>query len=277
VFLKTVDFEKIKEYYISKLKMSLWLDQGDCIILKKGNLLLGFCKKEEGDSKSIITFFYPSKEAVDKMYDKLKDYAIEEPTENKRFQIYHFFARDPENRMLEFQYFLHSLDSYLDGNELLIRRRSIRSFEEAPVPQSVLWKIFETCRYSPTSRNSQSFYFVVIDKEKNPEKMNFLASLRGRSSEPIARAPLAVAICSDSSKTMRMEQDGCIAAYHFILTSWFYGLGTCWIAAMNTNEVKKTLGIPQDHYVATITPLGYPKKIPAIPVRREAKKTVRFL
>ena len=87
---------------------------------------------------------------------------------------------------------------------------------------------------------------------------------------------MAVAICSDPDKSRRHIQDGVIAAYHFMLAAWFYGLGTCWIAAMDRDDVKDKLGIPKHHYVATITPLGYPEFIPEPPPRKPAKEFVKF-
>ena len=79
---------------------------------------------------------------------------------------------------------------------------------------------------------------------------------------------MAVAICSDPALSKRHIQDGCIGAYHFLLAAWAQGLGTCWIAAMDREDVKERLGIPQEHYVATVTPLGYPEKVPSPPGRK---------
>ena len=81
---------------------------------------------------------------------------------------------------------------------------------------------------------------------------------------------MAVAIVADSEISKRYVQDGCIAAYHFLLAAWYYGLGTCWIAAMDGEEVKEMLAINQNHYVATVTPLGYPEgDIPPMPERKK--------
>jgi len=162
----------------------------------------------------------------------------------------------------------------MNARELLLTRRSIREFKKEDVSSDILWNIFEICRFSPTSRNSQSYYFVVIRKKEIIEK---LAALRGKSSQPIANAPIAVAICSDPEKSKRYIQDACIAAYHFMLASWSYGLGTCWIAAMDKKEVKELLGIPESHYVATVTPLGYPEHIPEPPPRRAKEEMVKFI
>lgn len=110
IFLKTKDLETIRDFYTSKIGMKIWLEQSDCIILKHDNMLLGFCEREEIDNKGIITFFYPLKSDVDTMYDKFKDTALDEPKENTEYKIYHFFTRDPEQRTVEFQFFLHSVD-----------------------------------------------------------------------------------------------------------------------------------------------------------------------
>lgn len=274
IFYSTKSLNLTTEFYVERIGMKTWLKQDNCVILRHGNLLLGFCEREPPETSGVITFFYRSREEVDEMYEKLRDFKLTEPKENDEYKIYHFFAEDPEGRKVEFQTFLHNVEPYLVGDDLLITRRSIRDFESQVVPDEVLWKIFELCRYSPTSRNSQSYYFVVI---KNRELLEYLASLRGLNSSPIGNAPLAVAICSDPSKTRRPFEDACIAAYHFILAAWVYGLGTCWIAAMNRDDVKNRLGIPKDYFIATITPLGYPKYVPSIPERRKTREFVNFI
>lgn len=272
LFFKSQDKEKMKEFYRSQIGMEIWLEQADCVILKHGNLLLGFCDRGEVDRCGMITFFYPSRGHIDEMYEKFKASAKEKPKENEKYRIYHFFAEDPEKRKVEFQAFLHPVDSCLTGDELLISRRSVRYFEERAIPDNTLWKLYELCRFAPTSRNSESYYLVAIHER---EKLAYLASLREKSSGPIARAPMAVAICADPGLSKRYIQDGCIAAYHFTLAAWSFGLGTCWIGGMDTDEVKTCLDIPKDHYVATVTPLGYPAEQPEMRPRKPAHEYVR--
>lgn len=273
-FHKTKDLETVTDFYQNVVGMDSWLRQEDCAILKHENFLLGFCQREEKDTSGIITFFYRTKEQVDEMYDKLKQRATSKPTENEKYRIYQFFSRDPEDRVVEFQCFLHPLDAHLDGEQLLLTRRSVRSFSAQPVPDDTLWRVFEICRFSPTARNTQSYYFLVI---RDPKTIKWLAGLRGSNSAPIARARAAVAVVSDPSRSSRHVQDGCIAAYHFLLASWLFGLGTCWIAAMDRDDVKEALEVPRDHYVATITPLGFPAESPHPPERRARHMMVRFI
>lgn len=273
-FFQTRDLDQTKSFFVSKVGMKVWLEQAECVILKHDNYLLGFCERDESDTQGIITFFYEKEADVDEMYEKIRDHAIGEPVINDKYRIYHFFARDPDGRMVEFQSFLHQLNQFNSGDELLLKRRSIRKYEKKEVSDEVLWKVFELCRFAPTSKNCQSYYFIVI---RDQDKLEFLAGLRGESSSPIVKAPMAVAVCTDSQVTRQPMQDGCIAAYHFLLAAKLFNLGTCWIAAMDREDVKEMLGIPLDHYVATITPVGYPAERREAPARREASEMVRFI
>ena len=161
----------------------------------------------------------------------------------------------------------------LNGKELLMKRRSIREFKDKEVPKDVLHEVFELSRYAPTASNSQAYYFVIVTDKKALEE---LANVRGGSA-PIARAPMAVAICVDPDKTSRPMEDGCIATYHFMLAARFYGLGTCWIADMNRENVKQILNVPQNHLITTVTPLGYPVKEPAAPERKPKEEFIKYL
>ena len=164
-------------------------------------------------------------------------------------------------------------EKVLNGKELLMKRRSIREFKDKEISKDVLHELFELSRFAPTANNSQASYFVVVTDKKALEE---LASVRGGSA-PIARAPMAIAICVDPDKTSRPMEDGCIASYHFMLAARFYCLGTCWTADMNRENVKQMLNISQNHLVTTVTPLGYPVKEPDMPTRKPKEEFVKYL
>ncbi len=272
IFFRTRDLKQIQDFYTSQLGMIVWLEQAECVILKQGNLLVGFCQGEEAETNGMITLFYETPSEVDDMYRAMQSRATGKPVINERYNIYQFFARDPEGRALEFQAFLLSVAPYLAGDDLLLTRRSIRQFKETPVADELLQQLFDLCRYAPSARNSQPCYFVQTN---NRDILKRLAELRGKSSSPIARAPMAIAICADPDISNRFVQDGCIAAYHFMLAGKLLGLGTCWIADMDRETAKEALDIPQHHYIATVTPLGYPAAHPVISTRHETKVNMK--
>ncbi|MEA3313296.1 MAG: nitroreductase family protein [Caldisericota bacterium] len=168
---------------------------------------------------------------------------------------------------------MYENEKVLNGKELLMKRRSVREFKDKEVLQDVLREIFELSRFAPTASNSQAYYFVVVTDKKALEE---LANVRGGSTAPIGRAPMAVAICVDPDKTSRPTEDGCIAAYHFMLAARYYSLGTCWMADMDRENIKQALNIPQNHLVATVTPVGYPVKEPDMPTRKPKEEFIKY-
>ncbi|UCD63511.1 MAG: nitroreductase family protein [Candidatus Zixiibacteriota bacterium] len=257
LFLKTKELGPLREFYVEKVGCEVWLEQADCTIFRHGNFLFGFCQRDTVETDAMLTFFYNGTEEVDRMFDALRDTAVSEPKHNDKYSIYQCFVRDPDGRMVELQYFDDPVIRYLAGDDLLLTRRSVREFLPDEIPREVLTRVLDLSRFAPTSMNRQGYYFRII---RDRQMLGWLSETRSSSTSPIANTPMAVAICADPEVTKRAVQDGCIAAYHFILAAWFYGLGTCWIAAMDRDDIKQRLGIPQDHYIATITPLGYPSQ-----------------
>jgi len=110
IFLGAEDLEKVDEFYGNFLGLSLFKDQGLCRIYDiPGGGKIGFCshmEKNTGDKSPIITLLT---EEVDSVYQDSKNKGLEivkKPAENKRFNIYHFFMKDPEGYCVEVQKFL---------------------------------------------------------------------------------------------------------------------------------------------------------------------------
>jgi len=106
LFFRTQQQESLHEFYLDRVGCTLWLDQGGCRIYQHGNMLFGFCQRDTIDAQGMITFYYGSANKVDEMYEQFKYVAETSPKKNDEYGIYHFFARDPEGRTVEFQYFL---------------------------------------------------------------------------------------------------------------------------------------------------------------------------
>jgi catechol 2,3-dioxygenase-like lactoylglutathione lyase family enzyme len=110
VFLRTREFEPVVAFYRDRVGMITWLEQPGIAILRHGNLLLGFHRQYEADTQGVFTFVYETRAEVDSMHQRLDDVALDPPRENPKYRIYHFYARDPEGRTIEFQQFLHPVD-----------------------------------------------------------------------------------------------------------------------------------------------------------------------
>lgn len=105
VFYQTTRLEDLHNFYCEIVGATLWLDQGGCKIYKFGNMLFGFCQRDKTETGALLTFVYPDRYGVDKIYNKIKDIAKGRPLDNHDYRIYHFYALDPDGRAIEFQYF----------------------------------------------------------------------------------------------------------------------------------------------------------------------------
>lgn len=115
IFFSTGMLEEVVRFYTERVGMDIWLEQEDCTILKHDNLMVGFCQRTEADLGGMITFYFESREEVDAAYQKHRAIAVSIPQQNERYEIYHFFAKDPEGRTIEFQKFCQTSSNHANS------------------------------------------------------------------------------------------------------------------------------------------------------------------
>jgi catechol 2,3-dioxygenase-like lactoylglutathione lyase family enzyme len=110
-FVPVADLARSAAFYELTLLLPLALDQGGIKIYRvAGGGFLGLCQSDgalPADDRLILTFVT---ERVDEWHTRLAAQGVPTdgpPRENPRYQIYHFFARDPDGYRLEVQRFLH--------------------------------------------------------------------------------------------------------------------------------------------------------------------------
>jgi len=108
VFFRTANRAAVIDFYTDRLGFDVWLEQeGGCTILSYDTLLVGFCDAAETETEGIVTVVLDDEAAVDDLYADLSDVARGPPETNDQFDIYQFFAEDPDGRTVEVQTFLH--------------------------------------------------------------------------------------------------------------------------------------------------------------------------
>ncbi|MEF8852161.1 MAG: VOC family protein [Haloarculaceae archaeon] len=109
VFFRTEREPEVVEFYQERLGAEVWLNQDGCTILRRGGFKFGFCGWEATEDCGIVTFYVADRAAVDAVYDGLEDCARGPPETNEQYEVYQFFAEDPDGRTVEVQTFLHPL------------------------------------------------------------------------------------------------------------------------------------------------------------------------
>lgn len=109
-FYGTKDLMATDRFYVAGLGLKLYKDQGVCHIYRvSGGGMVGFCEHLDvavSGRSPILTFLTDD---VDQAYRSLKEAGYEpdhEPRVNEKFNIYHFFIRDPNGYTGEVQRFL---------------------------------------------------------------------------------------------------------------------------------------------------------------------------
>lgn len=151
-------------------------------------------------------------------------------------------------------------------NDLLIKRRSIRKYTNSPIEKEKVEQLIQAALLSPTSRNSRSWEFIIVDE---PEVLAKL-SVAKPGAQTLKGASLGIVVLADPQKSDVWVEDTSIATIILQLTAQSLELGSCWIQIrerMNkegiTAEeyVREVLGIPENLRVESIVSLGYPDEI----------------
>ncbi|HHT49637.1 MAG TPA: nitroreductase [Firmicutes bacterium] len=165
----------------------------------------------------------------------------------------------------------------MDVMEAIRARRSIRQYENRPLPEEVLGEILEAARLAPSARNRQDWRFVVVKDEQQVQRV---AAATGQSF--LATAPVIIAgVGLQPEQVMRCgvpnyAVDLAIAMTNITLAATAHGLGTCWIGSFDQEEVKKVLKIPDTYKVVELMSLGYPAEQPAARPRKPLSEVVSY-
>jgi len=167
------------------------------------------------------------------------------------------------------------------------RRRSTRSYSDAPVERDAIERCLEAARVAPSACNSQPWYFIVIDDKTLKGKLGRAAFSGPYAMNAFAReAPvLIVVVTQHSSYIARLGGylkgvqysliDIGIACEHLILQAAEEGIGTCWLGWFDEKAVKRVLGLGRGLKIDIIISMGYPKDNHIGEMRRKSLDEIR--
>jgi coenzyme F420-0:L-glutamate ligase/coenzyme F420-1:gamma-L-glutamate ligase len=177
-------------------------------------------------------------------------------------------------------------------HSIIVSRRSIRRYQDRPVPQTVLEGILTAASWAPSAHNRQPWRFVVIT---SPDTRTNLALAMGtrlradlaadhvpadkiekdtsRSFSRINGAPALVVVCMSmvdmdhypdekraAAERLMAVQSTALAVQNLLLSIHAEGLAACWMCAplFCPDVVSTQLQIPTDWEPQALITLGYP-------------------
>ena len=164
----------------------------------------------------------------------------------------------------------------MDILSLLKSRRSIRIYQDKPIPQDLLLQIVEAGRWAATAANLQPWHFVVVTDPETRKRIGEVARFFFIKSPHVEKAPVVMVLGFDTRKGKYGRYDVTLAGGNMMTMATSLGLGTCWIGAFDEPKVKEILEIPKSIEVIGLITLGYPDEKAEVPPRVELEKIVHW-
>lgn len=175
----------------------------------------------------------------------------------------------------------------MEFKEIISRRRSTRKFLATTVEREKLQRILDAALVAPTSRNTRSTRFFVVQDKATLERMS---QMRDYGSAFMKDAAAAIVVAGDRQTTDLWIDNCAIAATTIQLAVVDEGLASCWVhvndrpclkdepeGAKADNYLRSLLGIPAHYGILCAVALGYsdyePKPLPPY----EGEERVKWL
>jgi catechol 2,3-dioxygenase-like lactoylglutathione lyase family enzyme len=111
-FFPAHDLAATRDFYERELGLELEREEARCLVFRVGGGHLGFCLHDGPlPEREALTLSLVAAE-VDALYQRLRGLGVEVeqgPRRNEHYQVYHFFARDPDGYRIEVRRFIEPL------------------------------------------------------------------------------------------------------------------------------------------------------------------------
>jgi len=164
----------------------------------------------------------------------------------------------------------------VDILNLLKSRRSIRVYQDRPIPNDLLLQILEAGRWAPTGANLQSWHFIVVTDPETRRRIGEVTRFLFIKSSHVEKAPVVIVLGFNTQKGKYGRYDVTLAGGNMMTMATNLGLGTCWIGAFDESKVKEILEIPENIEVIGLITLGHPGENAEVPPRVELEKIVHW-
>ena len=164
----------------------------------------------------------------------------------------------------------------MELKEIISRRRSTRKFLPTPVERERLERVVEMALQAPSSRNSRSTRFMIV---QNPDLLEKMSRMRDYGSAFMKDAAAAILVMGDKRATDLWIDNCAISATTLQLAVVDEGLASCWVHVNDRpclqaepdgrkadDYLRELLELPEHYGILCAVALGYsdfePKPLP---------------
>lgn len=146
--------------------------------------------------------------------------------------------------------------------DVIEKRRSIRKFKDKRVSYDDLKDLVKAARLAPSAANKQPIEYVIVDDPKLEKEMfayvHWAGYLDWDPSEDERPRAYIVILVDKEKQTASYKYDVGAAAENICLMAVTKGLGTCLLGAIEKQEIRSLLNVPEEKRIDLVIAVGSP-------------------
>lgn len=152
--------------------------------------------------------------------------------------------------------------------EAIRARRSIRKFKQQPVPVEVLTKLVDAARLAAQGSNMQPMKYLLVHEAELLDPIfsttRWAGAIAPQGNPADDERPMAyiVVLVDTEVKKAGYDVDAGAAVENLLLAAVAEGIGACWLGALERDNIRAILNIPERYVLHTMVALGYPAESP---------------
>jgi nitroreductase len=163
--------------------------------------------------------------------------------------------------------------------EAIKGRRSVRAYQDDPVPEDTLKNVLEAVRWAPSWANTQCWEIIIVKEQETKRRLVDTLSAKNPAREGILQAPLTLVLVGIKGRAGFYKGEVCTDKgdwYMFDsgLAAHAMGLGTVIVGYFDAVKAAEILQVPEGKVVVAMTPLGVPKDTSSRSKRKEIEEFV---
>jgi nitroreductase len=151
----------------------------------------------------------------------------------------------------------------------MVKRRSIRRFQQVPIELELLKRFVNAARMAPSAANRQPLeYFIVTEdmlRKKIFTTLNWVGYIKPRWAPDEKERPTAyIVILVTNIENRSYLRDVGLASANIILSAEEENIGSCIICSIDRDKIREILILPEELHVDSVIALGYKAEHPVV-------------
>ena len=174
----------------------------------------------------------------------------------------------------------------MNYDALLLKRRTIRFYQQKPVAEKHLLKMVAAALVAPSAANNLPLRYTIIRNYDLAEAVFYHTRYGGRVTPERSprwgvNAPMAFIAVSavkngaEISPMVYADSGAAIMSMQFAAVQ--ENLGTCWIGAFNAKEVAKIIELPDNEQLVFLLAVGHPAETPVVDTIENGESVAYYL